>query len=48
MLSHLQQAHLHEHMLFLGTEAYPEEGAYESYLGVHGGGGNAYTAMDGE
>eukprot|EP00611_Tribonema_gayanum_P026910 TRINITY_DN6514_c0_g2_i2.p1 TRINITY_DN6514_c0_g2~~TRINITY_DN6514_c0_g2_i2.p1 ORF type:complete len:403 (-),score=64.92 TRINITY_DN6514_c0_g2_i2:5-1036(-) len=39
-------AHLHEHMLFLGTEAYPEEGEYERFLNRHGGSSNAYTAME--
>ncbi|KAG5176774.1 Metalloenzyme, LuxS/M16 peptidase-like protein [Tribonema minus] len=39
-------AHLHEHMLFLGTETYPEEGEYERFLNRHGGSSNAYTAME--
>jgi len=33
-------------MLFLGTEAYPEEGAYEEYLSAHGGFTNAFTATE--
>ncbi|WP_136249296.1 insulinase family protein [Halomonas borealis] len=37
-------AHYLEHMLFLGTEAYPEADAYQSYLSRHGGQHNAYTA----
>ena len=38
-------AHFHEHMLFLGTEKYPDENEYESFLGSHGGSSNAYTDM---
>ncbi len=37
-------AHYLEHMLFLGTEAYPQADAYQSYLSRHGGQHNAYTA----
>jgi len=37
-------AHFHEHMLFLGTEKYPGEDAYESYLSANGGSCNAFTA----
>ncbi|MFG6177488.1 insulinase family protein [Halomonas sp. THAF12] len=37
-------AHYLEHMLFLGTEAYPQADAYQSYLSQHGGQHNAYTA----
>eukprot|EP00929_Paragymnodinium_shiwhaense_P102157 TRINITY_DN65344_c0_g1_i1.p1 TRINITY_DN65344_c0_g1~~TRINITY_DN65344_c0_g1_i1.p1 ORF type:complete len:1087 (-),score=246.83 TRINITY_DN65344_c0_g1_i1:518-3778(-) len=36
-------AHFHEHMLFLGTEKYPEEDDFTSFLGEHGGDTNAYT-----
>lgn len=36
-------AHFCEHMLFLGTEKYPQEGALEKFLSVHGGSSNAYT-----
>jgi len=36
-------AHYLEHMLFLGTEKYPEVGAYQKYLDEHSGGSNAYT-----
>jgi len=39
-------AHFHEHMLFLGTHAYPEEGAFEKYLTGAGGRANAYTDME--
>ncbi|CAM9753658.1 unnamed protein product, partial [Ectocarpus sp. 13 AM-2016] len=34
-------AHFHEHMLFLGTEKYPEEGEFENFLTQHGGSSNA-------
>ncbi|TFH88291.1 peptidase M16 [Billgrantia azerbaijanica] len=37
-------AHLLEHMLFLGTEPYPEADAYQAYLRRHGGNHNAFTA----
>lgn len=37
-------AHFHEHMLFLGTEKYPGESDYESYLTENGGTSNAYTS----
>lgn len=36
-------AHFTEHMLFLGTEKYPDENTYSSYLASHGGYSNAYT-----
>jgi insulysin len=39
-------AHFLEHMLFLGTEKYPEPGEYQKYLARHGGFSNAYTADD--
>lgn len=41
--STLGLAHLHEHMLFLGSEKYPEEDEYCRFLGEHAGGSNAYT-----
>ena len=31
-------AHFCEHMLFLGTKKYPEEGSYQKLLAAHGGG----------
>ncbi|WP_231896564.1 MULTISPECIES: insulinase family protein [unclassified Halomonas] len=37
-------AHFLEHMLFLGTEAYPEADAYQSYLSRNAGSHNAFTA----
>lgn len=39
-------AHFCEHMLFLGTEKYPDEAGYNQYLGQHGGMSNAYTSME--
>ena len=37
-------AHFLEHMLFLGTRKYPEEGEYGHYLKSRGGAFNAFTA----
>ena len=31
-------------MLFLGTEKYPQEDSFESFLSSNGGASNAYTA----
>ena len=39
-------AHFLEHMLFLGTEKYPDVENYSSYLKSNGGYSNAYTAED--
>jgi insulysin len=39
-------AHFHEHMLFLGTEKYPDEDEYETFLSQFGGFSNAYTDME--
>lgn len=39
-------AHFLEHMLFMGTDKYPVENAYSSFLNEHGGSSNAYTAME--
>ena len=39
-------AHFLEHMLFLGTEKYPDVEGYSSYLQSNGGYSNAYTAED--
>jgi insulysin len=36
-------AHLCEHMLFLGTTEYPEEGAYHRFVSQNGGHSNAWT-----
>lgn len=37
-------AHFLEHMLFLGTERYPEADSYQQYINQHGGSHNAFTA----
>ncbi|KAJ4314445.1 metalloprotease [Neodidymelliopsis sp. IMI 364377] len=37
-------AHAVEHLLFMGTDKYPEENAYNKYLTTHGGYSNAFTA----
>tara|TARA_B110000444_G_C18849682_1_gene604567 strand:+ start:1224 stop:3989 length:2766 start_codon:yes stop_codon:yes gene_type:complete len=39
-------AHFLEHMLFLGTEKYPDVDDYKTHLRNYGGGSNAYTAGD--
>ncbi|CAD7936176.1 unnamed protein product [Amoebophrya sp. A120] len=39
-------AHFLEHMLFLGTEKYPEEESYKKFLSKNGGGCNASTSDD--
>ncbi|KAI9226187.1 MAG: Metalloenzyme, LuxS/M16 peptidase-like protein, partial [Piptocephalis tieghemiana] len=39
-------AHFCEHMLFLGTDKYPQENAYGQYLAEHGGHSNAYTGLE--
>ncbi len=39
-------AHFLEHMLFIGTEKYPEVDGYQTFISTHGGSSNAYTAAD--
>lgn len=39
-------AHFLEHMLFIGTEEYPEVNALSQYVSDHGGTYNAFTARD--
>ncbi|MDA8773914.1 insulinase family protein [Chlamydiia bacterium] len=39
-------AHFLEHLLFLGTEKYPDVDEYKKYISMHGGYSNAYTATD--
>lgn len=39
-------AHFLEHMLFLGTEKYPNENEYSSYVSQNGGSSNAATYAD--
>ena len=43
---YLGLSHFLEHMLFLGTERYPDESAFSLFLSSHGGYTNAYTAED--
>ncbi len=39
-------AHFLEHMLFMGTAAYPDESEYMKFIGDNGGRVNAFTASD--
>ena len=39
-------AHFLEHMLFLGTEPFPNAGEYQEFINKHGGNHNAFTAHD--
>ena len=39
-------AHFLEHMLFLGTEKYPDPGSYQKFVSIHGGFSNAFTAEE--
>lgn len=39
-------AHYLEHMLFLGTEKYPEANSFQTFVQENGGFSNAYTATD--
>ncbi|MEJ2131856.1 MAG: insulinase family protein [Gammaproteobacteria bacterium] len=39
-------AHFLEHMLFLGTEKFPDPAEYQTFINTHGGQRNAYTAPD--
>ncbi|MEH6466886.1 MAG: insulinase family protein, partial [Porticoccus sp.] len=39
-------AHFLEHMLFLGTDRYPEADEYQAFISQHGGRHNAYTSFD--
>ena len=39
-------AHFLEHMLFIGTEKYPEPDGYFKFIQAHGGSANAYTAAE--
>lgn len=39
-------AHFLEHMLFLGTEKYPDPAEYHAFISGHGGSNNAFTAME--
>ena len=39
-------AHFLEHMLFLGTDKYPDSGEYARFIAEHGGSRNAYTGFE--
>jgi insulysin len=39
-------AHFLEHMLFLGTDKYPNAAEYERFITEHGGSHNAYTSFE--
>ena len=39
-------AHFLEHMLFLGTDKYPDPAEYEEYITEHGGTRNAFTSFE--
>jgi secreted Zn-dependent insulinase-like peptidase len=39
-------AHFLEHMLFIGTEKYPEVDGYQQFISAHGGQSNAYTSSE--
>jgi secreted Zn-dependent insulinase-like peptidase len=39
-------AHFLEHMLFLGTDKYPDSGEYARFVSEHGGNRNAYTGFE--
>ena len=39
-------AHFTEHMLFLGTEKYPDAGEYSRYISLHNGRSNAFTSSE--
>lgn len=39
-------AHFLEHLLFLGTEKYPDSSEYKDFMSAHGGSDNAYTSYD--
>jgi len=43
---HAGLAHFLEHMLFLGTDKYPDSAEYEEFITEHGGNRNAYTAFE--
>jgi len=39
-------AHFLEHMLFLGTDRYPQADEYQDFISSHGGSHNAFTAFE--
>ena len=38
--------HFCEHMLFMGTEKYPDESSYRNFIIENGGSANGYTSRD--
>lgn len=38
-------SHYLEHMLFMGSEQFPDENEYDAYLQRHGGSANAFTEL---
>jgi hypothetical protein len=38
-------SHYLEHMLFMGSEKFPDENDYDAFLSKHGGSSNAYTEL---
>eukprot|EP00461_Guttulinopsis_vulgaris_P001538 UN01538 len=44
--TYLGSAHFLEHLLFQGTEKYPDEAEYAKYISQNGGGNNAWTAAN--
>ena len=38
-------AHFLEHMLFMGTEKYPDENDYDEFISNNGGYNNAWTSL---
>ena len=38
-------SHYLEHMLFMGSEKFPDENDYDAFLSSHGGASNAYTEL---
>ena len=39
-------AHLLEHMIFMGSPLYDQEGAFDEHLTSHGGSSNAFTMYE--
>eukprot|EP00882_Tetradesmus_deserticola_P020972 GHRQ01022665.1.p1 GENE.GHRQ01022665.1~~GHRQ01022665.1.p1 ORF type:complete len:274 (+),score=115.83 GHRQ01022665.1:417-1238(+) len=39
-------SHYLEHMLFMGSDKFPDENEYDSYLSKHGGSSNAFTELE--
>ena len=39
-------AHFLEHMIFMGSEKYPQENVFSDYISAHGGYCNAFTEFE--